>query len=215
MLKRARLAGVATSKRCLLFLVARFRRAWPELLYEGSQRAVEALERRGDGLIGEEEWRRAVQTAEEAARQGEIDRSQLDDFGSNASFTIRRAAFWAGEIAEAVSHPDIVRLACERAWGDFSARAENAAALRDIFGPLPFRFVDPPDPGLWTWNNGTISSLVRAISQDRAFDHLPILADALEEAGCTNLLLIDHCRSPGPHVHGCWAVDFLSPGNDR
>ena len=44
---------------------------------------------------------------------------------------------------------------------------------------------------------------------DRAFHDMPILADALEDAGCTNADLLDHCRGPGPHVRGCWAVDLL------
>jgi hypothetical protein len=42
-----------------------------------------------------------------------------------------------------------------------------------------------------------------------AFDRLPILADALEEAGCDEPALLAHCRSDGPHVRGCWAVDLV------
>jgi hypothetical protein len=38
---------------------------------------------------------------------------------------------------------------------------------------------------------------------------MPILADALEEAGCTDQLILDHLRSPGPHVRGCWPVDLI------
>jgi hypothetical protein len=43
----------------------------------------------------------------------------------------------------------------------------------------------------------------------RALDRLPILADALEEAGCTDADILAHCRGPGPHVRGCWVVDLL------
>jgi hypothetical protein len=50
-----------------------------------------------------------------------------------------------------------------------------------------------------------------AIYDERAFDRLPILADALEEAGCTNPEMLDHCRQPGAHARGCWVVDAL-PG---
>jgi hypothetical protein len=46
-------------------------------------------------------------------------------------------------------------------------------------------------------------------SQTTAFDRLPVLADALEEAGCTNADILDHLRGPGPHARGCWAVDLL------
>jgi hypothetical protein len=51
--------------------------------------------------------------------------------------------------------------------------------------------------------------LAHGIYDQRAFDDLPILADALEEAGCQDADILGHCRQPGPHVLGCWAVDLL------
>ena len=60
-----------------------------------------------------------------------------------------------------------------------------------------------------TWEAGTVMELARAINKDRAFNRLPILADALEEAGCTNEGILAHCRGAGPHVRGCWLVDAL------
>jgi hypothetical protein len=57
--------------------------------------------------------------------------------------------------------------------------------------------------------NGRRRSAGEAIYTDRAFDRLPILADALEEAGCTDAAILEHCRGPGPHVRGCWVVDLL------
>jgi hypothetical protein len=65
------------------------------------------------------------------------------------------------------------------------------------------------DPAWLTWNHGTVPAIARHVYDDRAFHDLPILADALEDAGCTNTDLLDHCRGPGPHVRGCWAVDLL------
>ena len=59
------------------------------------------------------------------------------------------------------------------------------------------------------WLTPTVQSIAAAIYQDRAFDRLPILADALEEAGCTNADVLLHCRQPGEHVRGCWVVDLL------
>ena len=53
------------------------------------------------------------------------------------------------------------------------------------------------------------AKLAQGIYDDRAFDRLPVLADALEEAGCTNAEILAHCREPGPHVRGCWALDLL------
>lgn len=54
-----------------------------------------------------------------------------------------------------------------------------------------------------------VLQLANAIAEERAFDRLPILADALEEAGCTDEAILAHCREPGPHVRGCWVVDLL------
>jgi hypothetical protein len=51
--------------------------------------------------------------------------------------------------------------------------------------------------------------LAESIYDDRAFDRLPILADAVEEAGCTDIDILIHCRGPGPHARGCWVVDAI------
>jgi hypothetical protein len=86
-------------------------------------------------------------------------------------------------------------------------REFQADMLREIFGN-PFR---PPtvDPAWLTWNGGTIPGLALSIYQEKAFDRLPILADALEEAGCSDAYLLDHCRGESGHVPGCWALDAL------
>ena len=76
--------------------------------------------------------------------------------------------------------------------------------MRCIFGN-PFRPVtfDP------IWRTATVTSLAQAIYDERAFDRLPILADALEDAGCTCAEMLEHCRQPSQHARGCWVVDLL------
>ena len=59
------------------------------------------------------------------------------------------------------------------------------------------------------WLTSTVVSLAQPIYAERAFDRLPILADALEDAGCDNADTLTHCRSEGPHVRGCWALDLV------
>jgi hypothetical protein len=59
------------------------------------------------------------------------------------------------------------------------------------------------------WRDSTIRKLAKSIYDDRAFDRLPLLADALEEAGCTDADILAHCRGDGPHVRGCWVVDLI------
>ena len=83
----------------------------------------------------------------------------------------------------------------------------QAAVLRCLFGN-PFR---PFAIGLGpAWRTPQVIAIAQAIYDDRAFYDLPILADALEDAGCTDAAILDHCRSPGPHVRGCWVVDLLT-----
>jgi hypothetical protein len=80
----------------------------------------------------------------------------------------------------------------------------GARLVRDVYGN-PFR---PPafDPG---WRTADAVGLARGIYQDRAFDRLPLLADALMDAGCADEDILAHCRSEGPHVRGCWVVDLV------
>ena len=81
------------------------------------------------------------------------------------------------------------------------------ALFKEIMGN-PFR--QPTVQREWlTWNDAVVPKLARAIYEHRQFEHCTILADALEDAGCTNTDILDHLRSPGPHVRGCWPVDLL------
>jgi hypothetical protein len=82
------------------------------------------------------------------------------------------------------------------------------AILRCIFGN-PFRPAPPVDPAWPAWNGGSVRKLAEGIYEERAFDRLPVLADALEDAGCSDPSLLGHLRGPGPHVRGCWVVDLL------
>jgi hypothetical protein len=92
-----------------------------------------------------------------------------------------------------------------RTWQD--ERAVHCAFVRDIFG---HHFHPVSMSSLWlTWNDGTVAKMAQTIYEERRFTDLPILADALEEAGCTEPSILDHCRRPGEHVRGCWVLDLL------
>jgi hypothetical protein len=75
-------------------------------------------------------------------------------------------------------------------------------ALRDVFGN-PFRPVVLP-PALLTRD---VRSVAADLEARQELERLAILADALEEAGCTDEGLLRHCREPGEHFRGCWALD--------
>ena len=85
--------------------------------------------------------------------------------------------------------------------------ADLAVLLFDIFGN-PFRPV-AVDPGWLIWHDGLLVSMARRMYDSRDFADMPILADALEEAGCTNPAVLSHCRGSETHVRGCWVVDIL------
>jgi hypothetical protein len=59
------------------------------------------------------------------------------------------------------------------------------------------------------WRTDTVVALVRQMCESGDFSAMPILADALQDAGCDSAEILDHCRGPGPHVRGCWVVDLV------
>src|SRR5262249_62080708 len=75
--------------------------------------------------------------------------------------------------------------------------AAQAALLRCLFGALPFR--PPPliDAAVLAWNDAAVPRIAAAIYEERRFDDLPVLADALEEAGCCDVALLAHLRGGG------------------
>jgi hypothetical protein len=79
--------------------------------------------------------------------------------------------------------------------------------LRHIVGN-PFRPVTL-DTSILTWNDATIPALLSKLTDDQSSVPLPILADALEDAGFDNAEILSHLRGPGPHVRGCWVLDLL------
>jgi hypothetical protein len=108
---------------------------------------------------------------------------------------------WLG--AEAVARSAAEALAKAIPWDD--ARALQARLLVCLFGLRPFRPIAfDPD-----WRTVDAVGVARAIYDDRAFDRLPILADALMDAGCADEQVLAHCRSDGPHARGCWVVDLV------
>jgi hypothetical protein len=78
------------------------------------------------------------------------------------------------------------------------------ALLREIFGN-PFRR-GSFDPG---WRRPTVATLARELYEAQRFDRMPVLADALQDAGCEDADLLAHCREPGAHVRGCWVLDLV------
>jgi len=91
-------------------------------------------------------------------------------------------------------------------WGKMGVPAVKQAVLlvRDIFGN-PFR----PVAFDKSWLTSTVIAIALGMYESRDFSAMPILADALQDAGCENDDILTHCRGSGPHVRGCWVVDHV------
>jgi hypothetical protein len=81
---------------------------------------------------------------------------------------------------------------------------EQAKVMRDISGN-PFRPITL-NP---SWLIPSVLTFANGIYFEKAFDRMPILAAALQDAGCDNDDILNHCRQPGEHVRGCWVIDLL------
>jgi hypothetical protein len=106
---------------------------------------------------------------------------------------------------------DLVARLAEASWTfessigpDDAHGAPLAQLVREVFGN-PFQEVLLRRSGL----NRTIRAIAETIYAEQHFTDLPILADALEEAECADAPILEHLRSPGPHVRGCWALDLV------
>jgi hypothetical protein len=200
------------------------RRIWHLLQDAGGRRAVETAEAFADGLATLEALREAQGVVLAAADAIPLACSSSDPpdhrvrlAASFAAYTVLCAAAGAawefrsgakdplGRVADAIAREALTGTGpSERRKKRADERAKQAALVRDIFGN-PFRLIAVRPE----WLTPAVINLSRVIYDDRAFDRLPMLADALEDAGCTDAELLGHLRSPGPHVRGCWAVDLV------
>jgi hypothetical protein len=212
--------GRASDRKLRLFAVACCRRIWDKLPGETCHRAVELAERFADGHAPVEELATAFNTLSEQVPQ---QFSPGRPYPGQVVWHAGRAALftswpppghldgrWAARtVAKTASHQ--AARAVEPNWAAYKAeRVAQAELLRDLFGN-PLRTVRRSRVrSSWlTWCDSTIPKLAQAIYDGGAFERMPILADALEEAGCANHDILHHCRGPGPHAKGCFVVDLL------
>jgi hypothetical protein len=203
-----------------LFAVACCRRVWPLLTDPRSRAAVEVVERYADGLASPEEVHDAYRPARAAARAAwnAIGVAAGDPDAVAAAHKVAEAARAAAEAAceeSAVAASAVaVATACNAYAVDPALQAHVAAEhtaqcrlLRCVFGN-PF-LAPAADPAWLAGGGGRPVKLAQQIYQDRAFERLPDLADALEQAGCSDEAVLGHCRAGGDHVRGCWVVDLV------
>lgn len=200
--------GKVSDRKLRLFAVACCHRPYYCIEDERHQRAVELAERMADEDVSEVEWQHINQaayelwqstwaasiTAQRKAPRGthEVKKLMDADMATAAGWAVLDDAWEAAYQVTGVE------------WDEMYADEPDyqLAFLHDIFGK-PFNRV------ITSWFTPTIFTLAQAIYADRAFANLPILADALEEAGCDDIDILAHCRSGGEHVRGCWVIDLI------
>lgn len=228
-----------SKRKSQLFACTCCRHIWHLIENERSRRAVEVTERFAEGLATRREWNNARRTASRAERAAFLPYQAAltaayniyeaagpdTPFRSDPTFVAASAAtrlYYATRAACYASCAGTV-------WGRTHALIEAAKSsqsaisadplhwirdpaeatyqchlIREIFGN-PFRPVTL-DP---SWLTPTVTAIAQTIYDDRRFADLPILADALEEAGCDNAEILQHCRGTEFHSRGCWVVDLV------
>lgn len=202
------LASTASDRKLRLFACACCREIWELLVDDRSREAVVASEAFADDLLESEELAARAAAAEAAFRRCEYMNERRAD-----------AAGAARKVAAPIEQFDVVAVQLGAAnaaayenddsfWADRAANeaqwAVQARIVREVFGnPFQPVTISPASRTL------AVTNLARTIYNERAFDRMPKLADALEQAGCAEQAILDHCRGSGSHVRGCWAIDLL------
>jgi hypothetical protein len=203
------LRGKASDRKLRLFAVACCRRIWHLLIDERSRKAVLVAERDADQARPEEVSEvfyqsqcafRVCEYASDCHADAAWAACQLAEPSEDRLEKAVRVALLA---ASAAGYPTDSCYSTDR--DKIEVEYEHQChLLRDVFGN-PFR----PASTSTAWLLPNVIALAQMIYEERAFDRLPELAAALEEAGCHDADTLGHCRQAGPHVRGCWVVDAI------
>ena len=186
----------ASDRKLRLFAVACCHRLRPLLQDVRSLRAVAVAAWLADGTAEPDEVERAREGAHDVELWVEDDvptraaMAACYTLEPAARAAARGCAYWAGMGSDGVEDPAV--------------REEQAILLRDVIG-------DPFAPVVFVseWKTENVVGLAQGIYDDHAFDRVPVLADALDDAGCADPDILDHCRGSGHHARGCWVVDAV------
>jgi hypothetical protein len=180
---------ICSERKLRLFLCGCCRIGWQSIECEAARTALDVAERYADDAASVAELR--------AAREATYGCREL----SYAELTVAAACYpdgwWFDRAVEA-----------QRTMPDMANKQDPFKLYRDLVRCVvgnPFRPVafDP------RWRTADAVGVARGVYDERAFDRLPVLLDALLDAGCDSADVLDHCRSDGPHVRGCWVVDLV------
>ena len=218
-----RAAGEASERKCRLLMGALARSLWADLPGVRSRSAVEGAEAFAEGCLDLDALRETAAQARQAHDESrEAFSAALRAAGGKYRKHVKEAAALAAATAvaawAAADEPlgflgmttdcggDELGFYDEGATVDALLR-RHLSLVHDLFGN-PFSPV-ALDPAWLAWEDGAVARLASAIYDGRRYEDMPVLADALEDAGCREDELLDHLREAGPHALGCWALDLL------
>jgi hypothetical protein len=186
----------ASERKVRLFGAACCRLIWHLLRDERHQFAVEVAEQLADGLVDDAVRSQARLDAERMLQRDRHGYPQVDSDQLPVIWAID--AMMADPAKEGIE--DVV-LYTGRLWN----MAAQIQLLREHFGD-PERSVT----FFSEWRTDTAILLARTMYESRDYSAMPILADALQDAGCDNDDVLSHCRDTSlTHVRGCWVVDLV------
>jgi hypothetical protein len=215
----------AGQRKLRLFGCACCRLRWDDMVQPGSRAAVEFVERWADdpsaaaGLEQAQQeaakadgevfdywvvrgnWNKGPEARAQSQEQREASEAARGLVHPSAGMSARANDVMRRRVGEGAPGTDQEKT--HRAWK--SRLGRMAHLLRDIFGN-PYRPVKLKP----AWRTAAVVGLAQTMYESRDFAAMPVLADALEDAGCDNPHVLAHCRGPTAfHVRGCWAVDLV------
>jgi len=181
-----------------LFACACCRRIWHLITDQAARKAVAIAQQFADGKGTAKHLREASHAAARCTLELE-EIGDLEEYRANqAVLAVLNAS------GQPLSPLFAARNAAEASGNEATEREAQCHLIRDVFGN-PFRAaVLQKLP-----SKGAVADIATAIYVADRFGDLPVLADALEEAGCTTDEVLNHCRAEVDHVRGCWVVDQI------
>jgi hypothetical protein len=191
LLLRKLLNGKASERKLRLLACAACRQQWGCFL-EHSKRVIEVVERYTEDQATHEEVRHSLVAFLD---EDGYPRNPTLDSDEDLAWRVAARSFGRMQVQDVLGQLHHVK------------RQAQAQLVREIFGN-PLRPARVRKAWL-RWNDRVIPTLAQQMYQEREYEQMPVLGDALEDAGCTDAGMLQHCRQPGKHVRGCWVVDLI------
>jgi hypothetical protein len=201
-----------------LFACHCVRRLWPLLMREPVRQAIATAERFADGTAQRDELRAGWLAVRKALSVAPLGTPWEDALMAALGATSEQLnVYYVGNAARSAA------LALDADWrkvhaksslpadrerlrnGSPDERAVQCSLFRDLVPLTPVEV----DPAWLAWAGGQVVLLAQTIHDEQRWQDLPVLGDALEEAGCTDERILAHCRSDELHRRGCWLVDLV------